>query len=41
MIAEMSFENWWTRGPQLVRLALVLTAIGAMALGGAADHFWS
>jgi hypothetical protein len=37
---EMNFEHWWTRAPQVARLALVLAAIGAMVLGGSADHFW-
>ena len=37
----MNFENWWTRAPQIARLALVLSALSAMLLGGSADHFWS
>ena len=36
----MGFDHWWTRAPQLARIALVLTSIAAMVLGGAADHFW-
>jgi hypothetical protein len=34
------FENWWTRAPQIARIAVLLASISAMALGGAADHFW-
>ena len=36
----MSFDHWWTRAPQLARIALVLASIAAMVLGGAADHYW-
>lgn len=35
------FEHWWTRGPQVLRVALVIASIGGMLLGGAADHFWT
>ena len=37
----MNFEHWWTRGPQLIRVALVLASIVAMVLGGAAAAYWT
>jgi hypothetical protein len=36
----MNFDHWWTRGPQVARIALVLASIVAMAVGGSAGHFW-
>lgn len=36
----MNFEHWWTRGSQAVRFLMFVAAVSAMALGGAADHFW-
>jgi hypothetical protein len=33
-------ENWWVRVPQAARIVLFLASISAMALGGAADHYW-
>jgi preprotein translocase subunit Sec61beta len=35
------FEHWWTRGPQIIRVALVAASIAGMVLGGAADHYWT
>lgn len=34
------FEHWWTRAPQMARIVVVLASIGAMLLGGSADHYW-
>jgi len=34
------FDNWWTRGPQVIRVALVLASLAGLVLGGSADHFW-
>jgi hypothetical protein len=39
-IRDMSFEHWWTRASQAGRIVMLVAAISAMALGGAADHFW-
>lgn len=33
-------EYWWGRMPQAARIVLFLASISAMALGGAADHYW-
>jgi hypothetical protein len=37
---DMSFENWWTRAPQVARIALFVSALAAMVLGGSAGGFW-
>ncbi len=37
----MNFEHWWTRGPQVIRIAVAVASIAAMVLGGAADHYWT
>jgi len=34
------FENWWERGPVLLRLGLILASLLAVVLGGSADHYW-
>ena len=34
------FESWWTRGPLVLRIVLVLASIAGMLLGGAADEYW-
>jgi hypothetical protein len=36
----MSFEYWRTRGPQVIRIALVVASIVGMVLGGSADDYW-
>jgi hypothetical protein len=38
---RMKFQDWWNRAPHMLRFALLLASISAMALGGAADHFWN
>jgi hypothetical protein len=34
------FQQWWTRGPQVLRVALVVASIAGVVLGGSADHYW-
>jgi hypothetical protein len=36
----MNFEHWWTRAPQLARIAMFVAALSAMVLGGSAGDFW-
>jgi hypothetical protein len=33
-------QHWWTCGPQLVRVALVVASVASVVLGGSADHYW-
>jgi hypothetical protein len=37
----MHLAQFWTRAPQLVRIGLLVSAIGGMLLGGAADAYWA
>ena len=37
----MSFQRILTQAPQILRIGLMLSAIAAMILGGAADGYWS
>ena len=40
-LSKMRFlDSWWERAPWLLRLSLVVVCLLAVALGGAADHYW-